>query len=140
MAGTKANRFTGKPDVGTTLVINHVMVDGTAAATVDQTIALPFNVVVLSCYVSVETTLAKHATNVVELAVGDGTNDILRADSDSDLDDAAFTADTPRALAHYDGTYNLIAAGDAIHFIKTHGGTPANTLGYIEFTLIVQVT
>lgn len=137
MAGTEAQFLVGKPTPGQIIVINHTMTDGAAGTDYDQVIALPFDVAILSCYVTVETTLAVHAANYNELAIGDGTQDILNADSATGADNVAFTGDTPRAMIDYDPAHNLIAADGAIHFLKTHAGTPANAMGQIEFTLIV---
>ena len=134
MVGTKAQRYAGTPRAGQILVITHTINDSSATSDYDQAIALPFNVVILNCYVTVETTLAADGTNYNTLAISDGTNDILSADSKS----SAFTADTPRALGNYDPAHNLIAAGDPIHFTKTHSGTPANAMGQIDFVLVVQ--
>lgn len=139
MAGSALKRVSGKPPVGTFLTISHTMTDAAATTDYSQAAALPVPVAILSCYVSGETTLAAAGTNYNTISVSDGTQNILYGDSNSAGDNAAFTADTPRALAHYDGAHAVIAAGDPILFKKTHAGTPANTHGQLNFVLTVVV-
>ena len=138
MAFGAAKIYGGTPKRGDFFVLTHTMTDGAAGTSYDQVIALPFDCVLVSCYATVETTLAAAATNYITLSVGDGTNDTMYGDTDSAGDNAAFTADTPRALAHYDGDHNLAVAGSAIHFKKVASGTPANAVGQIDFVLLVQ--
>lgn len=139
MAGSAIKRVNSSPAPGTHFVISHTMTDGAATTDYSEAVAFPFPVAVVASYVSVTTTLAAAGTNYNTISISDGTNNILYGDSNSAGDNAAFTADTPRALSHFDGTHAVIAAGSAIYFKKTHAGTPANTMGQVEFILQVVV-
>ena len=114
------------------------MNDAAATTDYDQVINLPFPCKICWVGVAVETTLAKHADNYNTLTVGDGTNATISFDSHAtDGDDVAFTADTVRSETP-NLTYAGFNADEDIHFKKTHTGTPANAMGYIHFTVLIQ--